>query len=140
MFNLPPPPRFTLPPPPIFPSDVFDLKILLPLTCSSIRQQQKQINLHLIVISCIIFFILAILLTLLFICIQSYHRHKSVRNNLVLKSILIVPKDISIDDNCSYATINSNIYLESINPSHIVCQRCHRISSSSLSCYDTIPY
>ncbi|CAF1327886.1 unnamed protein product [Rotaria sordida] len=148
MFNLPPPPQFTLPPPPKFPSDVFDIKILLQLTCSSIQQeQQQQINLHLVIISFIIIIILAIFLTLLFIYIQFYYRRKSFKNKFVSKSITTIPKDISIYRNYSYEAINYNMYLDSINssetflsinPNHIIYNQCHQISSHP-SYYYTIP-
>ncbi|CAF4791396.1 unnamed protein product [Rotaria sp. Silwood1] len=140
MFNLPPPPPFTLPPPPIFPSDVFNIKILPQLTCSSTRQQKQEINFHLIIISCIIFFVLSIFLTLLFICIQFYHGKKSLRNNLVSKSISHVPKDIPIYDNCSYETINTSEAILLINSSHIICNQYHRRSSSPPSFYYNISY
>ena len=136
MFHLPPPPRFILPPPPMFSSDIFHSKILLRLTCSSIRQQQI-INPRLVIISCTTFFIISILLTLFYIWIQSNrHRQKSLLNN---------SKNVSICSTRSYETISSRhtgIYLESINtsattlstnPSHTICIHCQRI-------YSPLPY
>jgi hypothetical protein len=96
----------------MFPTAALDSKILLRLTCSSIPQQQ-QINPQLILISCFMFFIIAIFLTLSFIWIQSYHRQKPFTNNLASK----IPKDLSICSSRSYETISSGIYLESINTS-----------------------
>jgi len=140
MLRLLPPPQFTLPPPPMFPSDIFDSKILLQLTCSSIRQQQ--INPPSILISCIIFFLIAIILTLLFISIQFYCRKKTSTNNLHSKPTS------TICNSRSYETISSGVYLESINtsattlstnPSSIISNYYHRISSPPPSYYDILP-
>jgi hypothetical protein len=122
MFHLPPPPRFILPPPPTFPSE----KMLLQLTCSSIRhQQQQQIDPQLILISCFILFIIVIFLT-----ISLNRRQKTLTNNLNSK----ISRDLSIYTNRSYETISSGIYLESVNTTN----PCHEISSSPLY-YNVLP-
>jgi hypothetical protein len=127
---LPPPPRFTLPPPPMF---SLDWKILLQLTCSSIRKQQIT-NPYLILVSCVIFFLIAILLTLLFVWIQS-NRLKTLSNNYKSEPI----STGSISSSRFYETISSQhtgIYLESINTSATTLSTdpnsslCHRMSSS----------
>ena len=82
MFHLPPPPKFILPPPPMLPRDVFNSKTLLQLTCTSIRSNPQQINPHSILISCIIFFIIVILITLSFTCFQTYRRQRTFVHTL----------------------------------------------------------
>lgn len=110
MFRLPPPPRFTLPPPPMLSTDVLNSKTLLQLTCSSIRPDRQQINPQLLLISCFMFFIIAIFLTLAFIWLQSYRRQRTFIHTLD-------SKNLSICSSHSYETISSGIYLESINTS-----------------------
>ncbi len=106
IFRLPPPPRFTLPPPLMLPFDMLDSKILLQLTCSSIRPQQQQINPQLFLLSCFTFFLVTILLTLSFLWIQSY---RSPKTQLTSK--------LPPHSHRSYETISSGFYLESINTS-----------------------
>ncbi len=89
MFRLPPPPRFILPPPPMLPTDIFNSKTFLQLTCSSIRTHSQQINPQLILISCIIFFIIAIFLTLLFICFQSCRHQRTFIHTFDSKNLSI---------------------------------------------------
>ncbi|CAF1133878.1 unnamed protein product [Rotaria magnacalcarata] len=140
MFNLPPPPQFILPPPPPLPSDIFDFK-MRPLTCSSIRSPQSQhIDVHLIFISCLTFLIVSVLLALLFIWMQSYHRRKTLMNKSNSKTMSTIQKESSIYNNCSYETIDSDNYLEaiitkdtiiSINRNDIMCNQYHQTSSPS---------
>ncbi|CAF4491503.1 unnamed protein product [Rotaria socialis] len=148
MFNLPPPPQFILPPPPLLPSDILDFK-MHPLTCSSIRSPRSQhIDVHMIFISCLTFLIVSILLTLLFIWIQSCHRRKTLMNKFNSTTMPATQKESSFYSNCSYETIDSDNHLESIitkdtiisiNRNDIMCNQYHQISSPS-SYYEFIFY
>ena len=150
MFHLPPPPRFVLPPPPMPASDLFDLKLLTQLTCSSIRQRHPQItNPRLILISCLTFLILALLLTLLVIVVQfSRQRKDSTASNKSKPPPTTASTfhAISVASSRSYETISSRhtgIYLESTDtsattystdPSQHGCLHCqHDRDQSSVS-------
>lgn len=126
MFHLPPPPLFTLPPPPMLPSDFIHKQVLSQLTCSLIRQKPQPFRLitnpRLIVISSISFLIVILLSVLLFMCVQYYHRKRSLVNNDKSKSIRSVPdtryNNVTMYTSRSYESISSaytGIYVESID-------------------------
>ncbi|CAF2395950.1 unnamed protein product [Rotaria sp. Silwood2] len=143
---LSPPPRFTLPPPPMPPSNIFDLKIVSQLTCSSIQQQKYQqtmtsSRLILFTSASVIAAILLFIITLIWLLLsrkqkQSYNNHnlKSTQPPTSIDSMF----DSSTRSSCSYETISSNhtgVYLESVDTSattcsidttDIICIECNR--------------
>ncbi|CAF0761391.1 unnamed protein product [Rotaria sordida] len=129
---LPPPPLFTLPPPPMPPSDLFDLKIVSQLTCSSIQQQYQQTmttssRLILFTSASVIVAILLFIITLIWLL--SSRKQKQSHNNHNLKSTQPPTSidsmfDLSTSSSRSYETISSNhtgVYLESVDTSATTC-------------------
>jgi hypothetical protein len=144
MQHLPAPPAFTLPPPPMPPLEFFDSQIFSQLSCSSIRHRPNaSSNSRLILISSIVFLIIALLFTLLLIVIQLYRQRKVPSSTSTIKTTRPGP---SVPTSRSYETISSKhtgVYLESIDtsattystdPSQSICLHCqqereHRIGS-----------
>ena len=154
MFRLPPPPRFTLPPPPPLMLSS-DTKYLVQWTCSSVRQHQPIVNLRLILISCISFFMISLMFTILFMLIQSYRRRKSLLYNyesklssLAAATEIMASNNLSMISSRSYETISiehTSGYIYSTDTSVTtyatdshdnVCCHCHQAyeySNNSLS-------
>lgn len=143
MPQLPPPPRFTLPPPPMPSSDIFDLKMISQLTCSSIRQHTIA-NSHLIlfasasVIAAILIFIIT--LTIWLLSSSSSRKQKKLNNNHNTKPATSIDSmnDLSICSSRSYETVSSDhtgAYLQSVDTSAttcsadttaVICTECHQ--------------
>jgi hypothetical protein len=125
MSRLPPPPRFTLPPPPMPSSDVFDVKIISQLTCSSIRQQTMTSS-RLILFASGSVIVAILLFTITFIWLfssrkpkQSYVHQKS-KPTTSINSM----NDLSTRSSRSYETVSSDhtgVYLQSVDTSATTC-------------------
>lgn len=129
MPRLPSPPQFTLPPPPMPPSDIFDLKAISQLTCSSIRQQQQIIitnsQLILLTSACVITAIIIFTITLIIWLLSSRKPKQSYYNQNTKPTIPIDSmNDLSICSSRSYETVSSDhtgLYLESVDTSATTC-------------------
>jgi len=145
MSQLPPPPRFILPPPPMPSSDIFDLKILSQLTCSSIRQQYQQTitSSHLILFASASVIAAILLFTITLIWFLSSRKHKQSYNNHNSKPSTSIDSmnDLSTCSSRSYETVSldhTGIYLESVDTSAttcstdttgVICTECYRQNS-----------
>ena len=144
MVRLPAPPRFNLPPPPMFPSEFFDMNLVIRLTCSSIRQEHHDDQIpksRLIAISCITALIIFLLFVILLIIIRIFHRRKSFSNDEHPSK----SNPSTLNPSRSYETISSQhtaIYVESIDtsattfstePSSIICHHCHQERDYSIN-------
>lgn len=128
MSRLPPPPRFILPPPPMPSSDIFDLKIISQLTCSSIRQQYQQtITSSRLILFASASVIAAILIfTITLIWLLSSRKQKQTYNNHNSKPSTSIDSmnDLSTCSSRSYETVSSDhtgVYLESVDTSATTC-------------------
>ncbi len=128
MSRLPPPPRFTLPPPPIPPSDIFDLKIISQLTCSSIRQHYQQIipNSRLILFTSASVIIAILLFTITIIWLLSSRKQKQSYKNHNTKPTTSIDSmnDLSTCSSRSYESVSSDhtgVYLQSVDTSATTC-------------------
>ncbi len=131
MSRLPPPPRFILPPPPVPPSDIFDVKMISQLTCSSIRQQHQQtmISSHLIVLASASVVATILLFTITLIWLLLSRKYKQSHNNCKSKSLqppisIDLMNDLSTCSSRSYETVSSDhtgVYLESVDTSATTC-------------------
>jgi hypothetical protein len=128
MSRLPPPPRFILPPPPIPTSDIFDVKILSQLTCSSIRQQSQQtiINSRLILFTSasVIAAILLFTITLIWLFSSRKQKQSNKNPNSKLATTINPMHDWSTRSSRSYETVSpdhTGIYLQSVDTSVTTC-------------------
>lgn len=130
MSRLPAPPQFNLPPPPMPPSDIFDVKIISQLTCSSIRQQQQWqqtiLNSRLILFTsaCVITAILLLLITIICLLLSRKSKKSNIKHNSKPSIPINSINDLTICSNRSYETVSSDrtgAYLESIDTSATTC-------------------
>ena len=125
MSRLPPPPQFSIPPPPVPTSEIFDVKILSQLTCSSIRQhyQQPTTNIRLILLACASVIVAFLLLTLTIIWLMSSRKVKQIQKNSHAKPVNSM-NDLSTCSSRSYETVSSNYtsaYIQSVDTSATTC-------------------
>jgi hypothetical protein len=127
MSRLPPPPQFILPPPPVPSSDIFDVKVISQLTCSSIRQHyQQSTSFHLILLTSASVIAAIILLTFTLICFISSRKPKQLQKNYHVKPVTSIDSmnDLSTCSSRSYETVSSNhtgAYVQSIDTSATTC-------------------
>jgi hypothetical protein len=128
MSRLPPPPQFILPPPPMPSSDIFDLKLISQLTCSSIQQQYKQIitSSHLILFTSagVIAAILLFTITLIWLLLSRKQKQSYNNHNSKLSTSINSMNDLSTCSSRSYETVSSDhtgVYLESVDTSATTC-------------------
>jgi hypothetical protein len=127
MSRLPPPPQFLLPPPPVPPSEIFDVKIVSQLSCSSIRQQyQSTTSFRLILLASASVIAAILLLTFTLIWLMSSRKSKQLQKNSHAKPVTSIDlmNDLSTCSSSSYETISSNYtggYVQSVDTSATTC-------------------
>jgi hypothetical protein len=142
MSRLPPPPQFLIPPPPVPPSEIFDVKIISQLSCSSIRQHYQQpppTSFRLILLASTSVIVAFLLLTLTIIWLMSSRKAKQIQKNSHAKPATSIDSmnDLSTCSSRSYETVSSNYtsaYIQSVDTSATTCS-IDTTSSVYIQCY-----